>query len=94
MPGMLTPLAILVRTLPPKESGNWIDGVFDWCVDLLLAGASALGISYNAINVWVFCVLWPLLTLFLFSMVLYQRAKIRRLLRQQSRQAFLNHPSD
>ena len=71
-----------VATMPPRESGNWMDGVFDACVDLLVAGASALGISYNAINVWVFCIFWPLLTLALVGTVLYQRAKIRRLVRQ------------
>ena len=64
----------------PKESGNWIDRVFDWCVEWLLAGAATLGISYNAINVLIFCVLWPLFTLWLIWLVIYQRAKIRRLM--------------
>lgn len=81
---LLTLFTAVFRTLPPKESGNWIDGVFDWCVDLLLAGAAALGISYNAINVWIFCIIWPTFTLFLLGMIFYQRAKIR-LLRERRR---------
>jgi hypothetical protein len=68
--------------LPHKDFGNWIDVVFDWCVDLLLALAAALGISYNAVNVIIFCVVWPAFTLFLIGLVLYQHIKIRRLTRR------------
>ena len=75
-------MAMPLLSLPPKESGNWMDTVFDWCVDLLLSGAAMLGISYNEINVWIFCVIWPLLTLILIGLVLYQRAHIRRLKRK------------
>ena len=68
-------------TMPPKESGTWIDGVFDWCVRLLLSAAGKLGVSYNAINVWVFCIIWPIFTLGLIGLVVHQRAQIRRLTR-------------
>ncbi len=75
---------LAVTTMPPKESGTWVDGVFDWCVDLLLSTAVKLGVSYNAINVWVFCVIWPVFTLFLITVVLRQRAQIRRLTRNST----------
>ena len=75
---------LAVTAMPPKRSGTWVDGVFDWCVDLLLAAAARLGVSYNAINVWVFCIIWPVLTLLLIAVVLYQRARIRRLMRNMS----------
>jgi hypothetical protein len=75
-------LHLVYDVLRPKESGNWIDGVFDWCVDLLLALAAALGISYNAINVIIFCVVWPAFTLLLIGLVFYQHIKIRRLTRR------------
>ncbi len=79
---MLLFLSLLtVTAMPPKESGSWVDGVFDWCVDLLLSTAAKLGVSYNAINVWVFCILWPIFTLLLIALVFYQRAQIRRLKR-------------
>ena len=48
-------------------------------MDRLLTLAAPLGISYNAVNVLIFCVLWPLLTLFLIGLVFYQRAWIHRL---------------
>ena len=66
---------------PLKESGGWIDAVFNACVEGLLTLAAKLGVSYNAINVWIFCILWPLLTLILISIVLSQRRRIARLQR-------------
>jgi hypothetical protein len=63
---------------PPIRSGNdFIDGVFDLCVDILLWTADLFGISYNGINVWFFCVIWPLFTLALIVLVLVQWRKIR-----------------
>jgi hypothetical protein len=56
-----------------------IDAVFDGCVHLLVLMAGQLGMSYKAINVWIFVILWPLLTLALIATVLAQQAKIRRL---------------
>lgn len=54
-------------------------GAFDWCVQLLEWLAAKLGTTYEAVNVWVFCVIWPTVTLALILLVLYQRATIRRL---------------
>ncbi len=72
---------VAVATTPPIESGGWIDNVFKACVDLLLALAAKLGVSYNAVNVWIFCILWPLLTLVLMGTVIAQRRRIHRLRR-------------
>jgi len=38
--------------------------------------------SYKAINVWVFVIIWPLFTLWLIGLVIAQQVKIRRLHRQ------------
>ena len=40
-----------------------IDRIFDLCVDLLVWLAEKFGTSYKAINVWLFCVLMPLVLL-------------------------------
>ncbi|MGC3989621.1 MAG: hypothetical protein QM796_08085 [Chthoniobacteraceae bacterium] len=80
IPSCLLP-SLTLTTMPPKESGTWVDGVFDRCVDLLLWGAAQLGTSYNAINVWVFCVIWPLFTLLLIGVIIYQHRRIRYLTR-------------
>ena len=56
-----------------------MDQIFDWCVTVLVYGATILGISYKEINVWVFVVLWPMLTATLIGIILMQRQTIRRL---------------
>ena len=53
----------------------WIDLVFDYCVKLLIDAASFLGITYEEINVWLFVVIWPLLSLVLFAEVIRLRIK-------------------
>ena len=62
------------------RSGNpIIEALFDRCVDILLWLAALLGISYDTINVWIFCFIWPIFTLTLVFIVLRQQQKIRRL---------------
>lgn len=56
-----------------------IHAIFRLCVVLLIELAKLLGITYEAVNVWVFCVIWPLFTLLLIYLVLRQRRTIRRL---------------
>jgi hypothetical protein len=41
----------------------WVDMIFNWAVHALVWLARLLGITYEEINVWLFCVAWPLLTL-------------------------------
>ena len=54
----------------------WIDTVFDFCVKLLFVIADIMGITYEEINVWIFCVIWPILTLIMFAEILRLRLKI------------------
>jgi hypothetical protein len=56
-----------------------VDGLFGFCVDFLYSLAAVLGISYQAINIWIFCILWPLLTLGLVAVIIRQRRRIRSL---------------
>tara|TARA_B100001027_G_scaffold46595_1_gene30467 strand:- start:1223 stop:1417 length:195 start_codon:yes stop_codon:yes gene_type:complete len=53
----------------------WIDIIYDFCVQLLIDTAKFLGVSYEEINVWLFCVIWPLLSLVLFAEVVRLRIK-------------------
>ncbi len=62
-----------------------ISEIFDACVQLLIAMAEVLGTTYKAINVWIFVVIWPLLTIGLLLIIFLQRRKIRKL--QQRGQA-------
>ena len=54
---------------------NWIDKTFDFCVKLLIDIANFMGITYEEINVWLFVVIWPLLSLVLFAEIIRLRIK-------------------
>jgi hypothetical protein len=62
-----------------------INAIFDFCKWVLIVLADLLGISYQAINVWIFVILWPLVTLALIATVLWQQVTIRRLLGERQR---------
>jgi len=36
---------------------TWIENTFDWCVNFLLNAADTIGITYEALNVWVFLII-------------------------------------
>ena len=48
-----------------------IGKVFKGCVLFLLWLAKKLGMTYNEVNVWIFCVIWPVITLASFAMNIY-----------------------
>lgn len=60
-----------------------MDAIFDWCVDLLVYWAGMFGITYKEINVWVFVIIWPVVTLGLIVLLVIQQVRIRRLLRKE-----------
>jgi hypothetical protein len=60
-----------------------MDQIFDWCVQVLVYWAGVLGITYKEINVWVFVILWPILTLVLAAVILWQRQRIQQLSKQK-----------
>ena len=53
--------------------------VFDLCAMFLRWLAGLLGTTYEAVNVWIFCVIWPIFTIVLIWMVLRQRRQIKEL---------------
>ena len=58
---------------------NWIDAIFRYGVVLLVNFAKILGISYEELNIWVFIIIHPLITLILFIWVLSLYRKIKKL---------------
>ena len=56
-----------------------MDQIFDWCVNVLVYWAGILGITYKEINVWVFVILWPIVTILMGIIILWQRRIIRQL---------------
>ena len=47
---------------------QWIDTLFDWCVQTIKDFGLAFGMNDNEANILIFCIVWPLL--FLYFMVL------------------------
>ena len=56
------------------ESGvSWVDTIFKICVYILVDLADLIGISYEAINIWIFVIIQPLLIIIFF--VLWRKEK-------------------
>ena len=58
---------------------NFINGFFDWCVHILIKGANVLGISYQEINIWVFCIIEPIVFLLMAYIIIRQMIRIKKL---------------
>jgi hypothetical protein len=56
-----------------------VDAIFDWCVEVLVYFASVFGITYKEINVWVFVIIWPIISIALVTVVIIQQVRIRHL---------------
>jgi len=56
----------------------WIDVFFNYCVRLLYDAASLIGISYEEINVWIFCILWPVVTIVMLAEIIRLRIKFSK----------------
>lgn len=61
-----------------------MDQIFDGCVNVLVYWADIFGITYKEINVWVFVIIWPILTISLIAIIVMQHRKIRKLLQEQT----------
>jgi hypothetical protein len=56
-----------------------MDALFDLCVQILVFLAEHTGMTYKEINVWIFVIAWPLLTLGLVVQVVFQQRRIHKL---------------
>lgn len=51
--------------------------LFDICVDILYWTAEITGLTYKEANIWIFVIIHPLITLFLFMMVLRLKSRLK-----------------
>jgi hypothetical protein len=58
---------------------DMMEQIFDWCVNILVYWSGVFGITYKEINVWVFVILWPIFTIILVAIILWQQRMIRQL---------------
>ena len=54
-----------------------INAYFSWCVHLLQDMSDWMGISYQELNVWVFVVIHPLITLLLAYWIIRLRRQLK-----------------
>jgi len=45
------------------SNSTWINTTFEWCVEFLTYLAQDLGTTYQALNVWLFVIIFPALLL-------------------------------
>ena len=57
----------------------WVDEIFKLCVIFLVDLSNLIGISYEEINIWIFVIIWPLLTIYQTIRILVLKNKIRKL---------------
>ena len=62
-----------------------MDQIFDWCVAVLVYWAKILGMTYKEINVRIFVIRWPLLTILLTGIIVFQQVRIRKLMRKEKK---------
>ena len=51
----------------------WVDNLFNSCVLFLVQIASLLGVTYEELNVYLFCIAWPIITVYMMFRILYLR---------------------
>ena len=49
----------------------WIENTFDWCVNILLNAADTIGVTYEALNVWVFVIIVPVILVISLALNVY-----------------------
>jgi len=57
----------------------WVDEIFKLCVIFLVDLSNLIGISYEEINIWIFVIIWPLLTIYQTIRILVLKHKIHKL---------------
>ena len=58
---------------------DWIDTAFRMCVVLLVDLADLLGVSYEEINIWIFVIIWPALTILGIIWITVLKFRVRKL---------------
>ena len=55
-----------------------VDFLFNLAVRWLYAWAEFFGITYEEINVWIFCILWPVVTIVMLAEIIRLRIKFSK----------------
>jgi len=61
-----------------ESSIGWIDGLFKLCVIFLVDLSDLLGLTYEEINIYIFVIIWPCLTLYQTIRIIWLKRKLRK----------------
>ena len=53
--------------------------IFKWCVEFLQFYAKVFHTTYEALNVWIFCIIEPIIFILMLVIIVNQFIKIQRL---------------
>ena len=56
-----------------------MDQIFDWCVEFLEFYAKRFGTTYKSLNVWIFCIIEPIIFFVLLFIIVNQARKLHKL---------------
>jgi hypothetical protein len=60
-----------------------MNAIFDGCVAILVFLAERLGMTYEAVNVWIFVIIWLTFTLILGGLIVRKHLLIKNLKRNR-----------
>jgi hypothetical protein len=58
-------------------TNSFFNRLFDLCVDVMIYWAKLFGMTYKEINIWIFCVIEPLVFLIMLGIIIGQNRVIR-----------------
>lgn len=56
-----------------------MDNIFNWCVEFLIWLAKITGTTYNEINVIIFVIVWPIISIVMLIVIIHQYLKLKKL---------------
>lgn len=57
-----------------------MNDIFNVCVEILEYAARFLNMTYEEVNVWLFCIIEPLIFLAMLAYIIHIRRKLKRVL--------------
>jgi len=63
-----------------------MNDAFTWCVKLLEYYAQLFNMTYEELNIWIFCIIEPIVFLLMLFIIIKQFVKIKKLKKRNTNQ--------
>lgn len=57
---------------------SFMNRLFDLCVDIMIYWAKLSGMTYKEINIWIFCIIEPIIFLIMLGVIIAQNNIIKK----------------